>query len=481
MAKAKKAPELVSRIPVVGVLGHIDHGKTTLLDAIRHSHLQEREAGGITQHIGAYLIDHKGQRITFIDTPGHAAFSQMRARGARITDLVVLVVAADEGVKPQTKESYEYIQKAKVPFLVAITKMDMPSANPNRVKDELARVGVLTEDRGGEIVAVPVSAKTGEGINELLEMIGLVVQMQELPETAEEEFEGVVVESRLDRSKGPVATVVVKRGVLRVRDEIWTGEIQGRIRALEDENGQSVIQAGPGRAVLVLGFSKVPGVGEKVIGQELGKKTAEMTGIQKVPHRDPKKITLIVKADTHGTLEAVVQGVPKEAQLIQAEVGAISENDIVLAQATGAVIHGFQVAVPGPVKKLADIEGVTIRIHTIIYDLFDEVQELVERKKKRGKKEEVRGRAEVAKKFHVGGQEVAGGTVLSGRLSVGDVVRLERGEKVVGEAKIVSLHQGREEKTKVKEEEEFGAVLQPQLDFKSGDVLVSVLPLPLKS
>ena len=481
MAKGKKKTEILARTPVVGILGHIDHGKTTLLDYIRKSNLQAREVGGITQHIGAYQINHNGQKITFIDTPGHAAFGKMRARGAGATDLVILVVAADEGVKPQTKESYSFIKEAKVPFLVAITKMDLPSANINLVKDGLARIEILTEDRGGEIVVVPVSAKTGEGIEELLEMIILVAQMQEPVDTSQEPFEGVVIESRIDRSRGPVGTVVVKRGVLRFQDQFWVGLEVGRVKAMEDQSGQHVTEARPGDAVLLLGFSKVPEVGEIVAGQMVQHRSAN-TGVKKgkIPVRDKGKLAIIVKADARGTLEAILGGLPESIQIIESGVGAINENDISLAQTTKAVVKSFNMNIPGSIKKLAEIEGVKISTHKVIYELFDEVNELLDKKKKPGKTEEILGEAEIRKKFHVGESIIAGGEVLKGRLASGDMVRLIRGEKLIGEAKIESLHQGREKKEKIKAEQEFGALIVPQLDFRANDMLVSVLKLPSK-
>ncbi|MCJ7827819.1 translation initiation factor IF-2, partial [Patescibacteria group bacterium] len=365
-------------------------------------------------------------------------------------------------------------------FLVAITKMDLPAANPNQVKDQLARLGILVEGRGGEVVAIPVSAKTGEGIDDLLEMVILVAQMQELVDTKDKPFEGVVIESRLDRARGSVGTVLVKSGVLNLRDEIWVGPVSCRVRAMEDENGKQLEQAEPSQAVLVLGFSAVPTVGDRVVAKPVEDKACAKIDKVLGSKIDPKKVSLIIKADTQGTLEAVLGGLPKKIQIIDCGVGGVTISDVLLAQTTGASVQGFNVRVSGLVKKLAKIEKVTVKTYRIIYELFDEVIRLVEMRKKPKKKEEIVGRAMVVKKFLVSGQEIAGGEVVKGRLAVGDSVRLERNGKVVGSAKLSSLHQGREKKEKIKAEEEFGAVFLPQLDFKSGDVILSVLNLPEK-
>ena len=387
-----------TRSPIVTVMGHVDHGKTTLLDAIRHAKVAAGETGGITQHIGAYQVTQNNKTITFIDTPGHAAFTKMRSRGAQVTDIAILVVSATEGVKPQTVESIQHIISAKVQPIVAITKMDLPEASPDMVKAQLTEHSMFVEGYGGDVVAVPVSAKTGEGLDKLLEMIGLVAEMLELKADPSGQLEAVVIESEKDPHRGPVATILVRNGTLRSGETIYIGEVATKIRAMVNDAGKTVKEAGPSSAVLVLGWKQVPDVGSKVAQQsEIAEpeKAVEPEKVQPIvkekpalpsePNpetekkalKDQKKIRLIIKSDTAGTLEAIEQSMTEEIEIIDQGVGEVTETDVLLAEATGARIIGFQVKVPSSVEKLAEMQGVKIKSYTIIYEFLEELQKQV--------------------------------------------------------------------------------------------------------
>lgn len=460
------------RSPVVTILGHIDHGKTTLLDRIRRTHLVDKEFGGITQHIGAYQTEYQGKKITFIDTPGHVAFSKMRARGAKVTDLVVLVIAADDGVMPQTKESLEHIRIAKVPFLVAINKMDLPQANPKIVKEQLKKEGFLVEGLGGDIVCLEISAKTGKGIDELLEMILLLSEMKELKTDPDGPLKGVIIESFLDSRRGPLATVLVKNGSLRVGGEIRAEDLVGKVRAMFDENGKRVAVAGPSKPVKVLGFKALPKVGSVVVGAK-GKPVITKRKKKKVidsPEGTEKKLKVILKSDVQGTLEAILGSLAKEIQIIFQGVGDINESDVLLAATTGAEIIGFNVKIPSLVAKLAKVEKVKIRSYNVIYELLDDIKKQVEKVEI---VEEISGEAEIVAEFEIKKERIAGCQVKKGKITKSDKLYLKRGKGILGEMKIKSMKHRKEEITEAVKGEEFGAVFIPPLDFKIGDAIIA--------
>lgn len=476
---------LLSRPPVVSVLGHIDHGKTSLLDRIRKTTVAASEAGGITQHIGAYQIDFKGKKITFLDTPGHAAFAKMRARGANATDLAILVVAADEGVKPQTKESLRFIKEAKIPFIVAINKIDLPQSNVEVVMGELAKEDVLVEKKGGQVVMVPVSAKTGQGVEDLLEMIILVAEMAELKANPSGDFQGVVIESGVDRSRGSRATIIVKNGTLSVGDHIWAEKIEAKVRIMLDDKGEPIKKALPSQPVEVFGFSVVPLVGTKVTIQPTEVKKEfpvkeKLTPEEEATQEEEKRLRLILKADTQGTLEAIKLNLPSQIELIYLGLGDINESDVLLSQTTKAWLVGFNVRVPASVNKLAQVEKIKIRSYSIIYELLEEIEKEVLKITQPAATEEVLGEAEILQIFLINRKKVVGGRVLRGRVAKGDYVHLRRGENILGDGRAISLKKGKIEVDKAKVDEEFGVLIAPELDFNQGDVLVFFRKLPEK-
>jgi len=481
----------------VAVLGHIDHGKTTLLDKIRQTNIVATEAGGITQHIGAYQVSvkesppkagpplaEKGQgikKITFIDTPGHAAFSQMRSRGAKVADLVVLVVAADEGFKLQTGESLKHIKAAKTPYLVAINKIDLPNIDIKKVKKELAKNGIVVESERGKIVAVPVSAKTGKGTDELLEMILLLAEMAELKGSPQRELEAVVIESRLDRARGPLATILIRDGSLKVGDQIRIETVGAKIRAMFDETGRKVEVAGPSKPVEILGFEEVPAIGgmvERTNGKPATLKTRKEKKkvIDTTEDTEEKKLKIILKTDVAGTLEAILTSLPENLKVIYSGVGNVTESDVLLASATVAEVIGFRVKIPGGVKKLAQVEKVKIKTYQVIYELLEEIEEGVLKMMEPTIDEEILGLAEIIAEFEAKKQRIAGCKVYEGRIAKKDKLHLKRGEEIVGNCRIKSMRRGKEDISRAKKGDEFGAILDPSLDFTIGDVLVSYRP-----
>lgn len=483
--KSQASAKKQARPPVVSVLGHIDHGKTSLLDKIRQTRVAASETGGITQHIGAYQAEFKGQKITFIDTPGHAAFAKMRARGAKATDLAILVVAANEGIKPQTKESLRFIREAEIPFLVAANKIDLPGCYLEGLKNSLARENVIVEDRGGEVVFVPVSAKTGEGIDLLLEMILLVSEMQELKGSPDHDFSGIIIESCLDHSRGAVGTVLVKDGLLKIKDEICADNISCRVKAMFDEFGRPLKEAGPSRPVEVLGFAAAPQVGTTVVKGQAAVSVAAPSAVvpsssADLPEAPKDLLRLIVKADVQGTLEAVLANLPTKVQIISSGVGDFNESDIFLAQASAARLVGFRVKAPGSIKKLAETEKIEIKTYAIIYELFEEIEQIINDLIHPKPKEEILGEAEVLQEFVSSGHRVAGCRLLKGRLVRQDNLRLMRGKKLIGETKAASLQTGKDRADKIQEGEEFGISFTSEIDFHPGDMLLSWRNLPLK-
>ena len=459
------------RPPIITVMGHIDHGKTTLLDALRQTDVAVKEAGGITQHIGAYQIEYQGKKLTFIDTPGHAAFSKMRSRGAAVTDLVILVVDAVESVKPQTKECLEHIKVAKVPFLVAINKMDLPNAVPEIVKKDLADSGAMVEGYGGDIVCVPISAKTKKGLPELLEMVLLMAEMQKLTADSKAALKATVIEATMDPKRGATATVIVQAGSLTVGQDIFTADGgTGRVRNLLDWRHQPLIQALPGDPALILGFKQAPPVGSVVSDQPVVPVAVEK--VIKTASSD-KKLKLLIKADVAGTLEAIVNNLGGEVELVGQGVGNINESDVLLAQSTGARILAFRVKVSPASAGLAEKEAVLIKSYQLIHELLDDLQEQILKLLEPMIDEQVLGEASVLQVFTVKSGPVAGCQVNSGKLTVGDQVHLMREDRLISSSRIKSIYQGKEQVDKAKRGEQYGIGLANKLEFQAKDKLVA--------
>ncbi|NLM21459.1 MAG: translation initiation factor IF-2 [Peptococcaceae bacterium] len=491
--------DLKPRPPVVTVMGHVDHGKTSLLDAIRSANVTASEAGGITQHIGAYQIDVKNQKITFLDTPGHEAFTAMRARGAQVTDVAVLVVAADDGVMPQTVEAINHAKAADVPIIVAINKIDKPEANPDRVKQELTEYGLVVEEWGGDTIAVPVSAKTRKNIDSLLEMILLVAEMKELKANPNRKASGTVIEAKLDKGKGPVATLLVARGTLKVGDILIAGQSFGRIRAMVDDKGRRVKKAGPSMPVEVQGLSEVPSAGEifnvvedeklarSITSARADEKKAEEIKqksiisledlFDKIKEGEVKELNIIIKADVHGSVEAIKQSLEKmstqevRVNIIHGGVGAISESDVMLAAASNAIIIGFNVRHDSNTKATAELEGVSIRLYRVIYDAIDDIKAAMEGLLDPDFKEVAQGKAEVRQVFKVPKiGTVAGSYVTEGKVTRSSKIRIVRDGKVIFEDEIESLKRFKDDVKEVVEGYECGIGLKNFHDIKEGDV-----------
>ena len=459
-----------SRPLVVAVLGHVDHGKTTLLDAIRGTKVVAGESGGITQNIGISAVTTEdGNRFTFIDTPGHAAFSEMRSQGAKVADVAVLVVAADDGVMPQTKEAIDYIKKEGIPFVVAITKTDLPGANLEKTYSSLEKEEVFLEGRGGDTPCVPVSGKTGTGISDLLEMISLVAEVSGV-DSGGGGFYAVVIETGRDR-RGVLVILVVKSGVLKVGDLVVAAGKGAKVRGIFDESGKSVKEIGSGRAALVLGFSDLPPVGAKVVAK--GAKEEMLGNLTKKPANvslESGKPVFLIKTKNQGTLSAISASLNKEAAVLDSGVGDVTENDVFLAKPAHAVIIAFESKVPGGVSKLADTEGVEIKKFDVVYDLFDFVNGVVE-----GGKEKIVGSAKILKTFPFEvTKKIAGCKIVSGEITKKSKLRLEREGKVLGEIRAISIKKGKVEMEVAKNGEEFGIYFLPQLDFAPSDMIISV-------
>lgn len=471
------------RPPIVTVMGHVDHGKSTLIETLRQINITGKEAGGITQHMGAYQINHQGKLITVVDTPGHAAFAKMRSRGAQVTDLVILLVAADDGVKPQTKEAVGHIKEAKVPFLVAINKIDLPEANVERVKSQLAENEVYVEGYGGDVVCVPISAKNKQNLDQLLEMVLLVAEMQELKADPEGNLEAVVIEAKLDPKTGPIATLLLKNGRLKIGQTVWAETVEGKARTLMNDAGERITEAVPGQPVVMVGFKAVPVIGARVRSQPLAISELVKPEMQnKTAEGEEKKTKLkfIIKADVAGSLEAIQANMSDEVEIINAGVGEVGEADVLLAQATGAKIIAFNVSPSKAAARLAETEDISIKTYRIIYELLEDVDKQVLKLLEPTIDETEAGRATVKAEFEIKGTKIAGCGIVTGNLSQGSWVRLYRADQMMGEAKIVSLQQGKIKLPQVKAGAECGVVLSPALDFKIGDVLVSYRKLSVE-
>lgn len=457
-----------ARQPIVTVLGHVDHGKTSLLDAIRNTSVFAGEAGGITQSIGASEVTTKeGKKITFIDTPGHAAFSAMRSRGATVADIAILVIAATEGVKPQTSEAINLIKEAKVPFIVAVTKTDLPTASVETVLGELEKQEIYFEGRGGQTPYIPVSAKDKKGLNELLDVIVLLSEVNGISADPEGELEAVVIETNKEKG-GNSVSVVVKNGTLKTGDTIYTEDATGRVRGLFNSLGQTVKEILPGEPVKILGFDDLPLVGSIVKkGMSFDTSKKELV-TNKFERFDKTKIPLYLKASSSGALEALIASIPPEFTVVFSAVGDVTESDVMDAKANSALIFAFESKVPPNVLRLAEMDKVKIQSFKIIYELLQKLDEIV----KKGLVE-ITGKAEIVADFPFDGKRVAGCKVISGRINKGDRNKVMRGEEELGSVKIISIKKQKVEVSGVGQGEECGILFTPQLDFKAGDVLIS--------
>jgi translation initiation factor IF-2 len=490
---------LVARTPVITILGHVDHGKTALLDTIRESNVAERELGGITQHIGAYQVEANGQLLTFLDTPGHEAFTAIRARGSKATDIAILVVAADDGIMPQTDEAIDHAHAAGVPIVVAINKIDMPAADPERVKRQLSERNMLVEDWGGEIISVEVSAKTGDGITDLLENIAVVAEIADLKANPDNPATGVIIEAKLDRQRGPTATLLVQDGTLSVGQHITAGGTWGRVRAMNNDRGEPVKQVLPGTPAEILGFGSLPEAGDifSVVPNERTARAmatdkenpassqqaqARALTLDEVVNRTPagelKELNLILKADVQGSVEAVNHSLEHlvanniKVRILHASSGGVTESDVLLASASEAIVIAFSVGTEPGAERLARRMGVEIRNYGIIYQLIDDVELALQGLLEPAIVDVVLGRAEIREVFPTrGGVKIAGCRIVEGRMTKGVTVRVTRDGKVLEESTVTSLRHFRDEINEATLGTECGIVLQGYNDFEEGDVV----------
>ena len=494
-----KPEDLVPRSPVVVVMGHVDHGKTSILDHIRNAHVTSTEAGGITQHIGAYRVKLSDREITFLDTPGHEAFTSMRARGAMITDIAVLVVAADDGIMPQTVEAINHAKAAGVSIIVAINKMDKEGANPERVKEELTKYDLVCEDWGGDVICVPVSAKTGEGMDNLLEMISLTADVLELKANPNRLAKGAVIEARLDKNRGPIATLLVQNGTLHTGDVLIAGTAVGRVRVMRDDKGRTVTAAGPSVPVEIMGLAEVPSAGDTFAAVEDEKLARELVEKRKhdakeeqfktyhkvtldnlfssIEQGEVKELPIIVKADVQGSVEAVRQSLEKlsndevRVRVIHGGVGAVSESDVMLAMASGAIIVGFNVRPHASAEESAKRDGIEIRLYRVIYDAIEDIQAAMKGMLAPKFREVMLGKVEVRQVYKITNVGiVAGSYVLDGKVTRNAQVRIVRDGIVVGDDKIAGLQRFKDAVKEVAAGFECGISLEKFTDIKEGDI-----------
>ncbi len=497
-----KAADLLARPPVVTIMGHVDHGKTTLLDAIRSSNLVDKESGGITQHIGAYRVLFNNRAITFVDTPGHEAFTQLRARGAKVTDIVILVVAADDGVMPQTREAISHAKAANVPIIVAINKIDKAEANIDRVKQQLSKEGLLVEDWGGQTISVEVSAKEKKNLADLLEMIILLADVIEVKANPRVEAQGVVLEARLDPKKGPIATIIIQHGVLIGGSSFISGTTSGKVRALFDEHGKTLKRAEPGMPVEVLGFTSVPVAGDffqvvpdgetakKIVAYRLSKVKKEVPVrperitldelFKKIEQGEAKELSLIVRADVQGSVEVLRDILPPlsseevKIRIIHQGTGNITESDVLLASASNAVIIGYNIKPSPKILEMAKQENVEIRSYDIIYRLTEDISKALAGMLEPVEKEVYLGRAEIRRIFQIPKVgSIAGSYVLDGKITRNSLVRVMRGQQVIQEGRITSLKRIKENVTEVAKGLECGIGLDKSKDIQEGDIIVA--------
>ncbi|MCE9654540.1 translation initiation factor IF-2 [Clostridium celatum] len=493
---------LEKRPPIVTIMGHVDHGKTSLLDAIRHAKVTASEAGGITQHIGAYTVSLNGEKITFLDTPGHEAFTAMRARGAQVTDIVILVVAADDGIMPQTKEAINHCKAADVPMIVAINKIDRPGANIDRVKQELTEHGLVSEDWGGDTICVPVSAKTGENLESLLEMVLLTAEMQELVADPNRKAKGTVIEAKLDKGRGAVASLLIQNGTLNVGDSILVGSTYGRIRAMFDDRGKKIKSAGPSIPVEILGLSEVPAAGDRFVVCKDEKTARNMAELRKqkikadshqASHRvsledlysqiqegKVKELAIVVKADVQGSVEAIRQSLEKlstddvKVRVIHGAVGAITETDVTLAAASNALIIGFNVRPDSNATIAAEKENIDLKTYRIIYDAIEDVKSAMIGMLDPEYKEVVNGKAEVRMTYKISNVgTIAGCYVLDGKIVRSSEVRVIRDGIVIFESTLASLKRFKDDVKEVAKGYECGLSVEKFNDLKEGDIIES--------
>lgn len=493
---------LVKRPPIVTIMGHVDHGKTSLLDAIRHAKVTASEAGGITQHIGAYTVSLNGEKITFLDTPGHEAFTAMRARGAQVTDIVILVVAADDGIMPQTKEAINHCKAANVPMIVAINKIDRPGANIDRVKQELTEHGLVSEDWGGDTICVPVSAKTGENLESLLEMVLLTAEMQELTADPNRKAKGTVIEAKLDKGRGSVASLLIQNGTLNVGDSILVGSTYGRIRAMFDDRGKKIKSAGPSIPVEILGLSEVPAAGDRFIVCKDEKTARNMAELRKqkikadshqasnrvsledlysqIQEGKVKELAIVVKADVQGSVEAIRQSLEKlstddvKVRVIHGAVGAITETDVTLAAASNALVIGFNVRPDGNATVQAEKENIEIKTYRIIYDAIEDVKSAMIGMLEPEYKEVVNGKAEVRMTYKISNVgTIAGCYVTDGKIVRNSEIRVIRDGIVIFESTLASLKRFKDDAKEVAKSYECGLSVEKFNDLKEGDVIES--------
>ncbi|CAG7590166.1 translation initiation factor IF-2 [Peptoniphilus senegalensis] len=504
LLRKDKERDLKTRPPVVTVMGHVDHGKTSLLDSIKKTHVTQSEAGGITQHIGAYTVNLSGKKITFLDTPGHEAFTSMRLRGAQTTDIAVLVVAADDGVMPQTLEAISHARSAEVPIIVAITKIDKPEANTERVKQELMNENLVAEEWGGDTIVVGVSSKSGEGIDELLEMILLVAEMRELKANPNRRAVGTIIEANLDKAKGPMATILIKNGTLRFGDPIVSGTCSGRIRAMEDDKGKKVKKAGPSMPVVVLGLNDVPNAGDTIYAvkddktaKAIADKNSEISRekrlsqttkisldnlFEKISEEDVKELNIVVKADVKGSVEALNQSLLKlstdevKISIIHSGVGGINESDVTLASASNAIVIGFNVRPNINAIELAKSEEVEIRTYRVIYEIINDIEQAAKGMLDPDIVEEILGRCEIRQTFKLpNNQMVAGVYVLNGKILRNSKVKVLRDDVVIHEGDIASLKRFKDDTKELATGFEGGLVIDGFNDIKEGDLLESYI------
>lgn len=481
------------RPPVVTILGHVDHGKTTLLDYIRKSSLAKREHGGITQRIGGYEVatgikGYKTDKITFIDTPGHEAFSFLRARGANVADLAILIIDAKDSVMPQTIESISHIKNAKIPFIVALNKTDLPEANPEKVKRDLLKYDVVVEDKGGAVLCLPISAKTGIGVHELLEAILLVTSDLNLASDPKNPIKAYVIETKKDR-RGIVPSIIMREGQLKVGDVVFSGNIKAKIKSIINDQGLIVTQALPSNPVEILGFEALPEVGSTISsiadGQE--KKESQKTNIDEstfsldnILHtqKKEKKLSVVIKADSQGSLEAITNSLAKNTniEVLLAAVGDINKSDIFLAKTSSAIVIGFATRLTNEVKDLAKQEKVIIKTYNIIYELLEELTEVSDLMREKEEKEKnLKGEAKVLASFIIEREKVTGVKVTKGKISLGDELQVFRENNQIGKAKLISLQIRAKKVAEVKKDQEAGLLLSPPLDIRVGDVIKCIL------
>ncbi|EGG97292.1 translation initiation factor IF-2 [Staphylococcus warneri VCU121] len=493
-------PDAIERPAVVTIMGHVDHGKTTLLDSIRHTKVTAGEAGGITQHIGAYQIENEGKKITFLDTPGHAAFTTMRARGAQVTDITILVVAADDGVMPQTIEAINHAKEANVPTIVAVNKIDKPTANPDRVMQELTEYGLIPEDWGGDTIFVPLSALSGEGIDSLLEMIGLVAEVQELKANPEKQAVGTVIEAELDKSRGPAASLLVQNGTLHQGDSIVVGNTYGRIRAMVNDLGQRIKTAGPSTPVEITGINDVPQAGDRFVvfkdekqARRIGEARHEESVIQQrqesknvtldnlfeqMKQGEMKDLNVIIKGDVQGSVEALAASLMKidvegvNVRIIHTAVGAINESDVTLANASNGIIIGFNVRPDAGAKRAAEAENVDMRLHRVIYNVIEEIESAMKGLLDPEYEEQVIGQAEVRQTFKVSKVgTIAGSYVTEGKITRNAGVRVIRDGIVQFEGELDTLKRFKDDAKEVAQGYECGITIEKYNDLKEGDII----------